>query len=73
MIVMKEKNKESIGKILIICMFLFVGIAVNVNIHDILTGSNYAFWLNIIGFFLVPIVGFCMYIWYKKEIKIIQK
>ena len=66
---MNEKIKERLGILIVMGMFLFVGMAVNANIHDTLTGSNYAHWFNVIGFCLVPIVGIVCYVAYKKMMK----
>lgn len=52
---MKERTQSIIGIIIVVAMFLFVGTAVMVNIQDELTGSNYAYGFNVIGFCLVPI------------------
>jgi hypothetical protein len=70
---MKQETKERLAGLLTIAMFLFVGLAVNANIHDKLMGTNYAYWLNIIGFCLVPIFAIGLYIWYRKETKNLVK
>lgn len=66
---MNEKPKEIIGLLLMIVMFIFIGLAVCVNIQDELTDSNYAYWFNIVGFCLVPIAIIGSYICYKHMLK----
>ena len=66
---MKEFTKEIIGLILMITMFIFIGLAVCANVQDELTGSNYAYWFNVIGFCLVPISIIGSYICYKHMLK----
>ena len=66
---MEERTKEWLALFAVVGMFLFVGLAVTLNIDDRLTGGNSAYWINIIGWCLVPIVGIVMYLWYRKEIK----
>lgn len=66
---MKEKIQSIIGIIIVVSMFLFVGTAVMLNVQDELTGSNSAYWFNIIGFCLVPIFTIVGYICYKYIIK----
>ena len=65
---MKERTKEWLALISIIGLFIFVGFAVMLNIDDRLTGSNSAYWINIIGWCLVPIMFVVGLVIYKKAI-----
>lgn len=64
---MKERTKEWLALISVVGMFVFVGIAVQLNIHDSLTGSHYADIVNLIGWCLIPIIGIPS-LWYLRKI-----
>lgn len=62
---MNERIQSIIGIIVVVSMFIFIGLAVCANLQDELTGSNYAYWFNVVGFCLVPIAMIGSYICYK--------
>lgn len=67
---MNERTQNILGLIAVVSMFIFIGLAVCANIQDELTGSNYAYWFNVVGFCLVPIATIFCYVSYKHITKI---
>ena len=50
-------------------MFIFVGIAIILNIQDEITGSHTSDFINLVGWCLVPIIGVITFYAYIKCIK----
>ena len=55
---MKKEIKEFLGLIFSVILFIYIGFAVILNVTDELRGTDYAFWLNLIGFVIVPFIAF---------------
>ena len=66
---MKEETKGYLGIGISIGMFIFVGIAVQLNIYDAMTGNSTANIVNTIGWCLVPVACVICFIVYIKSIK----
>lgn len=65
---MKDRTGKILGILGFVAMFLFVGIATNLNVLDTLDGGNRAYWFNIVGFCLVPILAVIVLWGYRKMV-----
>lgn len=70
---MNKQVRHILFSAAVVSIFVFVGIAVNLNIYDGMMGTNYADVVNVIGWCLVPvfiIIGVFAYVKIIKTMKI---